>query len=101
MSGLTLVSVVVPCYQAEVVLAQMHARLTRAAASLDTGYEILYVDDGSRDGTLAILRDLHRADDHVRVVALSRNFGHQVAISAGLDAARGDAVIVIDADLQD
>jgi glycosyltransferase involved in cell wall biosynthesis len=98
---LALVSVVVPCYQEEAVLPETHSRLTRAAKSLDADYEIVYVDDGSRDGTLAILRELHRADPRVRVVALSRNFGHQVAISAGLDSARGDAVVVIDADLQD
>lgn len=98
---MTLVSIVVPCYQEEPVLAQTHSRLTRAAATLAADYEIVYVDDGSRDGTLAILRDLQRADPRVRVVALSRNFGHQVAISAGLDAAGGDAVVVIDADLQD
>jgi polyisoprenyl-phosphate glycosyltransferase len=98
---LTLVSVVVPCYQEEEVLPESHARLTRASESLGCDYEILYVDDGSRDGTLAVLRELHRSDPRVRVVALSRNFGHQVAISAGLDVARGDAVVVIDADLQD
>lgn len=98
---MTLVSVVVPCYQEEAVLAETHERLTRALKSLGADYEILYVDDGSRDGTLAILRDLHRADPRVLVVALSRNFGHQIAISAGLDAARGAAVVVIDADLQD
>ena len=98
---MTLVSIVVPCYQEEAVLPETHARLTRAAETLGTDHEILYVDDGSRDGTLAILREIHRADPRVRVIALSRNFGHQVAISAGLDAARGDAVVVIDADLQD
>ncbi|MEO8348788.1 MAG: glycosyltransferase family 2 protein, partial [Acidobacteriota bacterium] len=82
-------------------LAETHARLTRAALSLGSDYEVLYVDDGSRDGTLFVLRGIQRSDPRVRVVALSRNFGHQVAISAGLDAARGDAVVVIDADLQD
>ena len=98
---MTLVSVVVPCYQEEAVLAETHERLSRATGSLGADYEIVYVDDGSRDRTLSILRELHRADPRVLVVALSRNFGHQVAISAGLDAARGDAVVVIDADLQD
>lgn len=98
---MTLVSVVVPCYQEEAILPQTHERLSRAAESIGSDYEIVYVDDGSSDGTLAILRDLQRADPRVRVLALSRNFGHQIAISAGLDAARGDAVVVIDADLQD
>lgn len=97
-----LVSVVVPCYQEEAVLAETHARLTRSLASLGDGdYEIVYVDDGSRDGTLSVLRRLHDSDPRVCIVALSRNFGHQLAISAGIDNARGDAVVVIDADLQD
>ena len=98
---MALVSVVVPCYQEEAVLGETHARLTRALESIGSDYEILYVDDGSRDDTLSILRGLHRSDSRVRVLSLSRNFGHQVAISAGLDAARGDAVVVMDADLQD
>src|SRR5208282_5431785 len=67
----------------------------------NVGFEIVYVDDGSRDGTLRLLRMLHRNDPRVRVVALSRNFGHQVAVTAGLTYSSGDAVAVIDADLQD
>ena len=64
-------------------------------------WEIVLVDDGSADGTRAVLRDLHAADARVKAVSFSRNFGHQVAITAGLDYARGDAVVVIDSDLQD
>lgn len=98
---MTLVSVVVPCYQEEAVLPETHARLTRSLDTVGGDYEIVYVDDGSRDGTLPVLRRLQLADGRVRVIVLSRNFGHQLAISAGLDEARGDAVVVIDADLQD
>lgn len=68
---------------------------------MGASYEIVFVDDGSRDGSLGLVRELERADSRVMVVELARNFGHQVAISAGLDYARGDGVIVMDADLQD
>src|SRR6185369_13731790 len=64
-------------------------------------YEIVYVNDGSRDRTLEILRELAAVDSHVRVVSFSRNFGHQVAVTAGVDFTSGDAVVLIDADLQD
>lgn len=103
-----LLSVVVPVYDEAPGLAAFHER---AAAVLDglaaTGGpagmagEIVYVDDGSSDGSRGILSALAASDPRVRVVALSRNFGHQVAITAGLDHAAGDAVVVIDADLQD
>jgi dolichol-phosphate mannosyltransferase len=81
----------------------MHDRLVTVLEELPRrAFEIVYVDDGSRDDTLDILRELHRNDvDRVAVVALSRNFGHQIAATAGLENARGDAVVVIDADLQD
>jgi len=98
----TLLSVVVPCYNEEEVIAETHQRLVAALENEPgLGLEIIYVDDGSRDGTLAILRDLQAADTRVRVVSFSRNFGHQFAVTAGLDHAAGDAVCVIDADLQD
>lgn len=95
-------SVVVPCFNEQAVIGVTHGRLSacmRAMAGV-TG-EIVYVDDGSSDGTLALLRGLALRDRSVRIVALSRNFGHQKALSAGLDHATGDAVAVIDADLQD
>ena len=97
-----LLSVVVPCYNEQEVLHETHRRLTEAfeyEPSLQL--ELIYVDDGSRDGTLAILRELQQLDQRVRVVSFSRNFGHQFAVTAGLDHAAGDAVCVIDADLQD
>ena len=100
--GTALLSVVVPCYNEEACLQATHERLSSALAGLpDVRYEIIYVDDGSGDATAAILRELHEADRHVNVVLLSRNFGHQVAVSAGIEHASGDAVVLIDADLQD
>jgi polyisoprenyl-phosphate glycosyltransferase len=121
-----LLSVVVPCKNEEEGLKETHRRLvavlesegmarhssqdsrqqtvgeqrdgTRAAA---TSFEIIYIDDGSIDGTAAVLRELQANDHRVRVVRLSRNFGHQIAITAGLEHASGDAVVIIDADLQD
>ena len=97
-----LLSVVVPCLDEEAVIRETHRRLVAAlegAAELD--FEIIYVDDGSGDATPDILRELQASSRRVRVVALSRNFGHQTAITAGLAEAGGDIVDVIDADLQD
>ena len=97
-----LLSVVVPCFDEEAVLPEMHRRLV---AALERGpaaaFEIVYVDDGSRDATLDLLRGLQAADARVRVVALARNFGQEMATTAGIAAAAGDAVVLIDADLQD
>ncbi len=93
-------SVVVPCFNEELVLKATHDRLVAVLA--DTGsFEIIYVDDGSRDGTWELLAELQETDGRVRALRLSRNFGHQLAATAGLDAASGDAVVLIDADLQD
>ena len=97
-----LLSVVVPCLDEEAVIRETHRRLVAAlegAAELD--FEIIYVDDGSGDATPDILREIQASSRRVRVVALSRNFGHQIAITAGLAEAGGDVVVVIDADLQD
>lgn len=97
-----LLSVVVPCYNEEEGLRECHSRLTSALDSLCASeYEVIYVNDGSRDGTGEILRSLHAASDCTRVVMLSRNFGHQAAVTAGLSASRGQSVVMIDADLQD
>jgi len=97
-----LVSVVVPCYNEEAVLQETHKHLIAVLEQLEElRFETLYVDDGSRDATLKILRELQAADARVRVVSMSRNFGHQAAVSAGLENAAGHAVVVIDADLQD
>jgi glycosyltransferase involved in cell wall biosynthesis len=99
---MTLLSVVVPCYNEEEVIAETHRRLSQTLVGLDgLDFEIVYVNDGSRDGTTEALRRLHLADGHVRVLEFSRNFGHQVAVTAGIEQSRGDAVVLIDADLQD
>ena len=101
-SSPTLLSVVVPCYNEEPVIEETHRRLTATLAALDVGdFEVIYVDDGSRDGTAQRLRRLHESDPHVRLLRFSRNFGHQIAVTAGLEHANGDVVVLIDADLQD
>ena len=100
--GPALLSVVVPCYNEEESIRETHRRLAEALAALaDVTWEIVYVDDGSADGTAAQLKTIHSSDPRVRVVRLSRNFGHQIAVTAGLEHAAGDAVVIIDADLQD
>ncbi|MGA8554212.1 MAG: glycosyltransferase family 2 protein [Candidatus Acidiferrales bacterium] len=100
--NLAFLSVVVPCYNEESVISETHRRLTETLSRIPAiEFEVLYIDDGSRDSTLAILRALQQADQRVRVVVLSRNFGHQVAVTAGLEHVSGDATVVIDADLQD
>jgi polyisoprenyl-phosphate glycosyltransferase len=93
-------SVVVPAYNEAAGLDIFHRRLLRALAGVES-WEVIYVNDGSTDDTLAIMEVLHRTDDRVAVLSLSRNFGKETAITAGLDHAAGDAVVVIDADLQD
>ncbi|HVG27835.1 MAG TPA: glycosyltransferase family 2 protein [Acidobacteriaceae bacterium] len=94
-------SVVVPCYNEQEGIRACHQRLSEVLSSLAEPYEIVYVDDGSRDNTAAVLHEIHLADTHAVVVQLSRNFGHQPAVTAGLSAALGNAVVIIDADLQD
>ena len=97
-----LLSVIVPCYNEEPVLRDTWQRLLtvlRGIESLD--FEIIFVDDGSTDNTMPLLSLLRSEDDRIRVLGLSRNFGHQIAVTAGLEHAAGDAVVIIDADLQD
>lgn len=97
-----LLSVVVPCFNEEEVLPETHRRLVNVLEEIPAhAFELIYVDDGSRDATLDILRGFQQADPRVRVVVLSRNFGQQIALTAGLQNAAGEAVVVIDADLQD
>lgn len=94
------ISIVVPCFNEEEVIRKTHERLA-AADILGMEREIIYVNDGSRDSTLDILRELALMDESVKVVSFQRNFGHQPAVSAGIANASGDAIVVIDADLQD
>ncbi|WP_217236873.1 glycosyltransferase family 2 protein [Streptomyces sp. AC555_RSS877] len=97
-----LISYVLPVYNERDGVAAFHAALTAALAGRpELDFELVYVNDGSSDGSLAILTGLAQQDPRVRVVDLARNFGHQIAITAGLDVAGGDAVIVMDTDLQD
>jgi dolichol-phosphate mannosyltransferase len=93
----------VPCYNEEAVIRETHRRLSETLGRLDAAAdcELIYVDDGSSDRTPLLLGELSRVDGRVRVVRLSRNFGHQMAVTAGLEHACGDALVVIDADLQD
>lgn len=94
-------SVVIPVYNEAENLPTLYQRLDTTLRGLGLRYEIIFVDDGSRDGSLAMLEDLVAADPRVVCVELARNFGHQTAISAGLEVSRGQAVAVMDADLQD
>jgi polyisoprenyl-phosphate glycosyltransferase len=94
-------SVVVPVFNEAEIVGRMHHRLAAAMATLGVAWEVIYVNDGSRDTTLRMLEALQQTDNHVALVNLSRNFGKEIATTAGLDHARGDAVIVMDADLQD
>jgi polyisoprenyl-phosphate glycosyltransferase len=95
------VSIVMPAYNEAACLRELATRLQQVAAT-ETAYqfELIFVDDGSSDQTLATLRELRAHDERVRYLSLSRNFGHQAALSAGLDHANGDAIVFLDADLQ-
>lgn len=95
-----LLSVVVPCYQEETNVDRLYGELDVRLSSLDVEAELVFVDDGSTDGTLLRLRDLAARDERVRYVSFSRNFGKESAMLAGLAHASGDAVVILDADLQ-
>lgn len=98
----SLISIVVPCYNEEEVIGETIRRLNSFCSELtDLDYELVFIDDGSRDQTRVLLKEIAATNPNVRLLAFARNFGHQIAVSAGLDAARGDAVVLIDADLQD
>jgi glycosyltransferase involved in cell wall biosynthesis len=96
-----MISVIVPAYNEEDGIALLYERLSKAAAGWNEDYEVIVVDDGSRDSTLALLRDLAQTDSRLKILSFSRNFGHQAAVTAGLAHAQGQVVAVIDADLQD
>src|SRR5262245_14434158 len=97
-----LLSVIIPCYNEELVIKATYERLTKVFAAIpEFNCELLFVNDGSRDHTQEILHAIQLDDRSVRVIRLSRNFGHQIAVTAGIEEANGEAVVVIDADLQD
>jgi glycosyltransferase involved in cell wall biosynthesis len=96
-----LLSIVVPAFNEAPVINEFHARISKVLTNIEMNCELIYVDDGSSDNTVAILNELRESDKSIAVIELSRNFGKEVALSAGLDHASGDAVVIIDADLQD
>lgn len=96
-----ILSIVVPAFNEQEVLPDFHRRLDAVLSGVAMRAEVIYVNDGSTDGTLAVLRALRMRDPRIAILDLSRNFGKEVALTAGLDRAIGDAVVVIDADLQD
>ncbi len=96
-----LVSVVAPVFNEEAILPEFYRRVREAMDGAGERWELVLVNDGSRDRSPEIMRELHEQDPRVKVVSFARNFGHQVAITAGMDYAAGDAVAIIDADLQD
>jgi polyisoprenyl-phosphate glycosyltransferase len=96
-----MISIVVPAYNEVDGIRTLYERVRDAAATWNDSFELVIVDDGSRDGTLEICRELAQQDGRVRIISLTRNFGHQAALTAGLWHAHGDIIAVIDADLQD
>lgn len=94
-------SIVIPVYNEEQVLPELHRQIADLLDSLDGDSEVVLVDDGSTDNSYAMLVEIHRRDPRFKIVRFSRNFGHQVAVSAGIEIAEGDAVVIMDADLQD
>jgi dolichol-phosphate mannosyltransferase len=97
-----MLSIVVPCFNEEACLGTLHQRLTASAReAVGEDYEIVLVNDGSRDSSWAIMHNLAAEDPHLVAINLSRNHGHQLALTAGLDLCRGDTILIIDADLQD
>ncbi len=94
-------SVVIPCYNEQEVIAESYRRLSGVMRGMGESYELIFVNDGSRDGTAALLNELAQGDECVKVLHFAANRGHQIAVTAGLDYALGSAVVIIDADLQD
>src|SRR5216117_656335 len=96
-----MISVVIPAFNEGEGIRLLHERLSACAATWGDTYEFILVDDGSRDNTLVVAGEIARKDAHFKVISFSRNFGHQAAVTAGLEHAKGDIVAIIDADLQD
>jgi len=94
-------SIIIPVFNEEKNVALLHQRLTEVVLKISGSYELIFVNDGSRDQTLQLVKNIAATDPHVKYINFSRNFGHQIAVTAGLDHCCGDAVAIIDADLQD
>lgn len=96
-----LISIVVPMYYEEKVADECYKRLKKVMNDNEINYEFIFVNDGSKDKTFEILNKIAEEDNNTKIISFSRNFGHQIAVTAGVDKAKGDAVVIIDADLQD
>ena len=96
-----LLSVIIPCYNEELVIQETYNRLSEVMKKTEMDYELIFVNDGSRDRTFSILLQLSQKDQFVKIISFSRNFGHQCAVTAGLNSCNGDLAAIIDADLQD
>src|SRR5437899_472340 len=94
-------SIVAPVFNEEETLPHFYRRVVEVMEGIGDSFELVLINDGSRDGSFRTMQELHTCDPRVRVIDFSRNFGHQIAISAGLDYVQGQAVIIIDSDLQD
>lgn len=94
-------SIIIPMYNEEAVIQETYRRLKKVMGNVESGYELIFINDGSKDQSAEIIKDYSCWDDTVKLIDFSRNFGHQIAITAGMDYASGEAVIIIDADLQD
>ncbi|WP_315110199.1 glycosyltransferase family 2 protein [Clostridium intestinale] len=99
--GNRLISIVIPMYYEEKVADECYKRLKKVMNDNEINYEFIFVNDGSKDRTFEILNKIAEEDNNTKIISFSRNFGHQIAVTAGVDKAKGDAVVVIDADLQD
>jgi len=96
-----MISIVIPLFNEEENVNHLYKRLTDSSSSWKEDYEVIFVDDGSSDDTLLLLQQICAKDIHIKAIKLSRNFGHQAAITAGIKYAKGDAVVIMDGDLQD
>ncbi|SMG65705.1 glycosyl transferase, group 2 family protein, partial [methanotrophic bacterial endosymbiont of Bathymodiolus sp.] len=96
-----ILSIIIPFHNEQEVIGECQQRISAAVAAIDMQVEILYVNDGSKDDSLDILIALMQQDQRIKIIELSRNFGKETAMTAGLDEAKGAAVVIIDADLQD
>jgi dolichol-phosphate mannosyltransferase len=96
-----MLSVIIPCYNEELVVDAIYGRLTAVMSKIDCDYELIFINDGSKDSTAFIIKNLAKTDGKVRLIDFSRNFGHQCAVTAGINFCRGEYAVIIDADLQD